>query len=152
MVPQDRPAIRARRSPAARAAGPRVRSTKAGGDVRAALLYDRDCGFCRWSLGVVMAWDRRGRLRPVALQDREADRLLADLDRDRRMGSWHLIAPGGSRYSAGAAAAPLLRELPGGAPAAALAERFPALTEAAYRAVAAHRSGLHRLIRFFGAS
>ena len=106
------------------------------------LLYDRDCGFCRSSLELVLAWDRRGRLRPVALGDPEADRLLADLDREQRMASWHLVAPDGARFSAGEAVAPLLRLLPGGAPAAAVAERFPALTEAAYRFVAAHRGAL----------
>jgi predicted DCC family thiol-disulfide oxidoreductase YuxK len=123
---------------------------RAAGD-RAALLYDRDCGFCRWSLGVVLSWDRRARLRPVALQDPEADRLLADLDPELRMASWHLVSPDGSRRSAGSAVAPTLRVLPGGAPAAAVAERFPALTEAGYRALASHRAGLHRLIRLFGA-
>jgi predicted DCC family thiol-disulfide oxidoreductase YuxK len=122
------------------------------GEGRAALLYDRECGFCRWSLGVVLAWDRRGRLRGVALQDPEAETLLADLDREQRMASWHLVAPDGSRSSAGAALAPLLRLLPRGGPAASLAERFPALAEAGYRAVADHRVGLHRLIRIFGAS
>jgi predicted DCC family thiol-disulfide oxidoreductase YuxK len=116
------------------------------------LLYDRECGFCRWSLGVVLAWDRRGRLRPVALQEPEANVLLADLDAEQRMASWHLLAPGESRRSAGAAVAPLLRRLPGGAPVAAVAERFPSLTEAGYRWVAAHRAALHRLVRVFGAS
>lgn len=129
-----------------------MRTTGPTREERAALLYDRDCGFCRWSLGVVLAWDRRGRLRPVALQDPEAGALLADLDPDRRMASWHLVSPFGSRHSAGAALAPLLRLLPGGAPGAAVAERFPSLAEAGYRAVAAHRAGLHRLVRLFGAS
>jgi predicted DCC family thiol-disulfide oxidoreductase YuxK len=119
---------------------------------RAVLAYDRDCGFCRWSLGVVLAWDRRGRVRPLALQDPDSDALLAGLDREQRMDSWHLIATDGSRFSAGGALAPLLRLLPGGTPAAAFAERFPSLAEAGYRTVAAHRAGLHRFVRFFGAS
>ncbi len=118
--------------------------------VRPVLLYDRDCGFCRGSLGVVLAWDRRGRLRPLALQDPEAGRLLADLAPEQRMASWHLVWADGSRRSAGGALAPLLRILPGGAPAAAVAERFPSLTEAGYGAVVSHRAGLSRLIRLFG--
>jgi predicted DCC family thiol-disulfide oxidoreductase YuxK len=130
-------------------------SSEAGGEGAAAerdvLIYDRDCDFCRSSLGVVLRWDRRRRLRPLALQDPEADLLLADLDPERRMASWHLISPDGSRRSAGGAVAPLLRVLPGGAPAAAVAERFPSLTEAGYRAVASHRAGLTRLIRLLGA-
>ena len=40
------------------------------------LLYDRDCGFCRWCLGKVLTWDRRRSIRPVAIQSEEADRLL----------------------------------------------------------------------------
>lgn len=146
MAPNDR--SRATRS----AVGGDLPDAGAQRPVRAVLLYDRECGFCRSSLDLVLAWDRRGRLRPVALQDPEADRLLADLDREQRMASWHLLAPDGSRSSAGEAVAPLLRMLPGGAPAAAVAERFPALTEAAYRSVAAHRGALYRLIRIFGAS
>jgi predicted DCC family thiol-disulfide oxidoreductase YuxK len=125
---------------------------RAGGDGRAVLLYDRDCAFCRWSLGVVLAWDRRGRLRPVPLQDPEAEVLLSDLEPDQRMASWHLVSADGSRCSAGAALAPLLRGLRGGAPAAAVAERFPSLAEAAYRIFAEHRAGLSRLVRLFGAS
>jgi hypothetical protein len=26
------------------------------------LIYDSDCGFCRWLLAKVLAWDRRGTL------------------------------------------------------------------------------------------
>jgi predicted DCC family thiol-disulfide oxidoreductase YuxK len=62
------------------------------------------------------------------------------------MASWHLVAADGGVLSAGAAAAPLLRLLPGGAPLAALAERFPAATERAYRWIADHRSALGRSI------
>ena len=28
-----------------------------------ALLYDSDCGFCKWSLDKILLWDRHGRLR-----------------------------------------------------------------------------------------
>lgn len=117
----------------------------------AALLYDRDCGFCRCALRVVLSWDRSGGLRPLALQDPEAERLLEGLSEQQRLDSWHLVLPDGSRHSAGRAVAPLLRRLPLGAPAAALADAFPALTEAAYRAVANRRAGLHRLLARVGA-
>jgi predicted DCC family thiol-disulfide oxidoreductase YuxK len=110
------------------------------------LLYDPDCGFCRWSLAWVLLADRNRRLRPVALGSREADELLADLAREERMHSWHLIAPDGRRWSAGYAAPPLLRLLPGGRlPAAALAAA-PESTDRAYRWVADHRSTLSKLI------
>jgi predicted DCC family thiol-disulfide oxidoreductase YuxK len=110
------------------------------------LLYDPDCGFCRWSLAWVLRADRSKRLRPVPLGSREADELLADLTPEERMRSWHLIAPDGRRWSAGYAAAPLLRLLPGGRlPAAALAAA-PEITDRVYRWVADHRSTLSKLI------
>ncbi|CAN5466920.1 hypothetical protein BH20ACT15_BH20ACT15_09160 [soil metagenome] len=111
---------------------------------RPVVLYDRDCGFCRWCLSKLLAWDRRGRLRPVALQDPEADRLLAGMGESERMGSWHLAEPGGEVRSAGAAFPPLLRELPGGRPLAAAAVRAPRLTERAYRLVSGNRTPIGR--------
>ena len=35
---------------------------------RPAILFDSDCGFCRWTLGWVLRWDRARRLRPVEIQ------------------------------------------------------------------------------------
>lgn len=113
---------------------------------RTVVLYDAGCGFCRWSLAKLLAWDRGRRLRPVAIDSAEGARLLAELSEDERRASWHLIGPDGPLFSAGAAAAPLLRELPGGAPLAVLLERFPTATERAYAWVARHRGGLGRLI------
>ena len=109
-------------------------------------MYDADCGVCRWSLAKVLAWDRRRALRPVALQDPEAARLLAGLDEDERMASWHLVGPDGRVVSGGAAFVPLGRLLPGARSLAALAERFPRGAERAYRLVADHRSALGRLV------
>jgi predicted DCC family thiol-disulfide oxidoreductase YuxK len=105
-----------------------------------ALLYDSDCGFCRWALGWVLRWDKNLQLTPVALATPEADRLLPDLTPQERLASWHLVSPDGHRWSAGDAAPPLLRLLPGGrAPAALLAAAAP-VTNRAYRWLAAHRS------------
>jgi predicted DCC family thiol-disulfide oxidoreductase YuxK len=106
------------------------------------ILYDRDCGFCRWSLAKLLGWDRHRRLRPVALQDPAADRLLAGMSEEERMASWHLVEPGGTVHSGGAAFAPLLRMLPGGVPLAGVAERMPGLMEGGYRFVAGHRSAI----------
>jgi predicted DCC family thiol-disulfide oxidoreductase YuxK len=110
------------------------------------VLYDSDCGFCRWSLAQLLALDRRHALRPVALGSGEADALLAEITPEARAASWHLVAPDGRRWSAGAAVAPLLRLLPGARPPAAVLERAPALTERTYRWVADHRSSLSRLV------
>jgi predicted DCC family thiol-disulfide oxidoreductase YuxK len=104
------------------------------------LIYDSDCGFCRWCLGKVLAWDQRRALRPLALQAAEAQRLLADMPSDVRMSSWHLVDPDGVVHSAGAGFPPLLRVLPGGGPLASLAARFPGATETAYRLVSGNRS------------
>ena len=110
------------------------------------LLYDSDCGFCRWSVDKVLAWDRRRTLRAVALQDPEADVLLPGMDEAQRMASWHLIAADGRVFSAGAAAPPLLRLLPGGRAPATLLAAFPPLTNRAYRLVARNRDRLGRLM------
>ena len=105
----------------------------------ATILYDADCGFCKWSLDKLLAWDRARRLRPVAIQSDEGARLLADVPEERRLDSWHLVDGRGVRFSAGAAAAPLARLLPGGRPLAVLFSAFPRTTERAYRYVAEHR-------------
>ncbi len=112
----------------------------------AAILYDPDCGFCRWSLAKLLAWDRRRLLRPVPLGGAEADSLLAGMSEERRMASWHLVGADGEVRSAGAAVGPLMRLLPGGTPIALLADAFPRLTERAYRWVAGHRGALARPI------
>ncbi len=88
------------------------------------ILYDPDCGFCRFCVAIVLRWDRHGRLRPVPGQELE---------------SWQLVLPDGTVRSAGAAFSPLFRLLPGGAPLARLTDRFPGAAERAYRWVADRR-------------
>jgi predicted DCC family thiol-disulfide oxidoreductase YuxK len=110
------------------------------------ILYDRDCGFCRWCLGLILRWDAAGRLRPVALQDEEADRLLAGMPEDERAASWHLVDPDGRVHSAGAAFSPLLRLLPGRRRLAPVFDRFPKATDRGYRWVADHRSLFGRAV------
>jgi predicted DCC family thiol-disulfide oxidoreductase YuxK len=114
---------------------------------RGVLLYDEDCGFCKWSLDKILAWDRSKRLRAVAIQSDEGERLLAGVDPEARLDSWHLMRCDGTLFSAGAAAEPLARLLPGGRPLAALFAAFPLLTEKAYRYIADHRNRWARLLR-----
>ena len=76
------------------------------------LLYDADCGFCRWSIDKLLAGDRDRRIRPVPLQSAEADTLLPGMPHDKKMASWHLVTPDGAVYSAGDAIAPLMELLP----------------------------------------
>jgi predicted DCC family thiol-disulfide oxidoreductase YuxK len=110
------------------------------------VLYDHDCGFCRWSIGRLLAWDRPGRLRPLAIQSAEGQGLLADLTPEQRLATAHAVDAAGRRTSGGDAMAPIAAVLPGGAALAALARRAPALARAGYRAVAGRRSFLGTLI------
>ncbi|MFL5912891.1 MAG: thiol-disulfide oxidoreductase DCC family protein [Gaiellaceae bacterium] len=114
---------------------------------RAAILYDSDCGFCKWTLAQVLRLDRERRLRPVALQSPEAEALLPGMGEEERMESWHLVTPDGEVSSAGAAFDPLTRILGRGRPFGALTRRFPRAAEVGYHWVANHRSFFGRLVR-----
>jgi predicted DCC family thiol-disulfide oxidoreductase YuxK len=94
----------------------------------------------------ILRWDRKRALRPVALQDPEADRLLARVPAEERLRSWHLVRPGGAVWSGGAAFIPLGRLLPGGRPLSAVAARFPRVARWGYRLVADNRSGLGKFV------
>jgi predicted DCC family thiol-disulfide oxidoreductase YuxK len=78
---------------------------------------------------VILKWDRDRRLSPVPGQD---------------LDSWQLVFPDGTVRGAGAAFSPLFRLLPGGAPFARLADRFPGAAERGYRRVADRRSWFGR--------
>ena len=110
------------------------------------VLYDHDCGFCRWSVGRLLAWDRAGRLRALTIQSAEGQRLLADLAPEQRLASAHAIDASGRRTSGGDALAPVAAVLPGGAPLAALGRRAPGLARAGYRALAGRRALFGRLV------
>jgi predicted DCC family thiol-disulfide oxidoreductase YuxK len=113
---------------------------------RAIVLYDRDCGFCIWSLDKILAWDRNGIVCPVAIQSPDGAQLLAAIPEPERLRSWHLALPSGELRSAGAAAAPLVAMLPGGRPLAFLLRRFPRATDRCYRYIADHRGRFARLV------
>lgn len=108
----------------------------------ATVLYDRDCGFCRWSLAKILAWDRSRRLRPLPIQGEEGQRLLdaAEVPDESRLRSWHLVHPDGRVESGGAAFPALFRLLPAGAPFAAISRALPRLSDRGYALVADHRT------------
>jgi predicted DCC family thiol-disulfide oxidoreductase YuxK len=117
------------------------------------VIYDSDCGFCKWSLALLLSLDGLGRrrsasraLRPLPLGTAEADRLLGDLSVEERNASWHLVDEQGARTSAGAALAPALRLLRGGQIPAAAFARFTRPTERTYRWVVKHRGRLGRFV------
>lgn len=141
--------------------------------MEATVIFDNDCGFCRWSLALLLSLDRDA-LRPLPLGTPEADYLLHDLPVDERNASWHLVidppvaaefeqlsldlsGPGApaardaptsapARFSAGAAVSPALRLLPRGRRLAFLVARVPGPTERGYRWVAGHRHLLGRFV------
>jgi predicted DCC family thiol-disulfide oxidoreductase YuxK len=110
------------------------------------VLYDDECRFCRTVLALLLAWDRERRLRPVALQSEEAERLLPGVDRADRLKSMHVVPVAAAPASGGAAFSPLFGELPGGGALARLASRFPQAAEAGYAAVADNRGRLSKLV------
>jgi predicted DCC family thiol-disulfide oxidoreductase YuxK len=115
--------------------------------VKPTILYDSDCGFCKWSLHKILAWDRNERLRAVPIQSEEGERLLASIDPEKRLESAHLVTADGRVLSGGAAAPAVLRLLPGGFPLAALTALFPGATDRSYRWVARNRSRISQTLR-----
>lgn len=114
---------------------------------RTTVLYDADCGFCRWSADRLRVWDGgRERLRFVNLRGPDADELLGPMDEPIRFASWHVVTSDGRVRSAGAAVAPVMRELRGGTLPAIVAEAFPGTTERAYGWLVRHRLRLGRAL------
>jgi predicted DCC family thiol-disulfide oxidoreductase YuxK len=110
------------------------------------VLFDDDCGFCRWSIAKLLAWDRGRRLRLVAIQSDEGQGLLAGLAPEERLATAHAVDASGRLSSGGDALAPIAAVLPGGGPLAAAARAAPGLARAGYRLVADRRSALARAI------
>jgi predicted DCC family thiol-disulfide oxidoreductase YuxK len=109
------------------------------------VLFDDDCGFCRWSADRIRRWSR-GNARIVAIQSERGQALLRKLPRARRLDSIHAVTADGRVWPAGAAVPHVLRAMPGGRPLAAVAERFLGATEQVYRAIARRRGAIGRLL------
>jgi predicted DCC family thiol-disulfide oxidoreductase YuxK len=110
---------------------------------RITVLYDDDCGFCRWSADRVRRW-ARGEADIAPIQGERGQELLRHVPPPRRLDSMHVVTADGRVLSAGEAVPPILRTRRGGRPLAALAERFPGATERVYRAVADRRETIGR--------
>jgi predicted DCC family thiol-disulfide oxidoreductase YuxK len=143
LAPAARAAIRAltRRAQSA----PEPGSTSPARE-RPVVLYDGECGLCKWLLAGLLRWDSGRVLEPVALQSDLAQRLLADLTPEERMASWHLVAPSGERQSAGAALAPMVALLPHGRVLSEGLGRIPWVVNHGYLWVAGHRRALSKLV------
>ena len=112
----------------------------------AQVLYDAECGFCRWSVAALLRLDSRGLLVPVAIQSVQGQDLLAGVPEDLRLASAHCCTPGVKVLSGGDAAGPIAERLPGGSPVAWVAARAPGLMRFGYGAVASRRSSFGRWI------
>jgi predicted DCC family thiol-disulfide oxidoreductase YuxK len=119
-----------------------------GPDVGAviAVLYDEDCGFCRWSTDKLKAWDARRRLTFAAIQSARGAELLVAVPEAQRLDSMHAVTPDGRVWSGGQAVRVILAQLPGGRIIASIAAAFPGATEWIYRLVAHHRQRLGRML------
>ncbi len=103
------------------------------------VLYDADCGFCRWSAERLKRWDSPGALSFASIQGAKGQRLLHALSADARIDAMHVVGGDGRVWSGGEATRKLLEILPGGRVPATIAGTFPDATERAYRFVARHR-------------
>ena len=110
---------------------------------RAIVLYDGDCGFCRWTLALLLRWDRGHRLWPATIEGPVGERWLAAMPVAARLASWHLVEQGGAVTSAGRAFAPLSAYHPAGRLLRLLPLR---VVEPAYRFVAGRRSAFSRFV------
>lgn len=112
----------------------------------AAVLYDADCNICKTIMETLLTWDRRGRLRPVAIQSDAGQQLLGAVPVEERLESFHLARPGQQVISGGPALAELFDLLPGGGIIARGFGVAPATTDAAYEWIARNRVTLSRFI------
>lgn len=109
------------------------------------VYYDADCGFCIWTVALLLRLDRGRRVTPATIQGAvHGD--LATVPADRVMTSFHARADGAPPVSAGAALTVLLCTLGPLRPIGRLTARFPRLTDRAYFAVANRRGRWATLI------
>ena len=86
------------------------------------VLYDADCGFCRWSVAQLLALDRGGRLMPEPIQSAVGGRLLAGIAPAARLASAHVV-PADGRVASGGGAVAMTRT--GASPAVLSRRAFP---------------------------
>ena len=110
------------------------------------VFYDEDCGYCRWSVAKLLRFDRDRRLRLIAIQSPEGERLLVAIPPELRLASAHLIDSDGRLYSGGEAAAPIAAALPSLARSAPLLRRLARPVNAGYNLVAVNREKFGRLV------
>ena len=110
------------------------------------VLYDADCGFCRWAMAWALAHDDRRALVAAPIQSQLGSQMLADLSPGERLAAAHVVRDDGTRESGGVAAAEVLGALPRTRALARLAHRLPASTAALYGLVASHRHSFGHVV------
>jgi predicted DCC family thiol-disulfide oxidoreductase YuxK len=123
-------------------------------DATITVLYDADCGFCRWSLAWLLQRDHEQRLVPVAIQSKAGQTLLeaAGVPEDQRLREAHAHRTGDppAMLRSGGDAAPLvagaLHGVSGRAVAAVMRASPALLRRAIYGQIAANRIGLGRFV------
>ena len=113
-----------------------MHASKTSSSGSAELLYDADCGVCKFLVARILDWDRAARLHPVELQSARAVELLPGLSNEERMRSFHLVEPDGTVHSAGDGLARLADYLPG----------LPRALGRGYWLVAGNRDKLGKLV------
>jgi len=108
------------------------------------VLYDDDCGFCRWSADQIRRLDARGRLAFAPIQGAVGADLLRAVPPELRLASMHAVTPDGRVWSGGDAVREILAASPGAAVLSVAAAAYPELTDRLYRLVAANREVLGR--------
>ncbi len=114
-------------------------TSSSGSADKAWLLYDADCGLCKFVVARVLELDRARRFQPVPLQDPFAAELLPEMSEEARMESFHVVAGDGAVHSAGDGLAEVVPPL----------RRFPRLASRLYWLVADNRDRLGKLIPGF---
>ncbi len=110
------------------------------------VLYDAECGFCRWAMAWAVRRDHRHVLVTAPIQSPLGCELLVDVVPSERLRSAHVIRDDGRRRSGGAAAADVLSVLPPTWVLGQLAHNLPGTTALLYGAVAARRKSFGRLV------
>jgi predicted DCC family thiol-disulfide oxidoreductase YuxK len=110
------------------------------------VLYDADCGFCRWAMAWAVRRDHRHVLVTVPIQSPLGSELLVDVVSSERLRSAHVVRDDGCRRSGGAAAADVLSALPPTRALGQLARGLPRTTGLLYGVVTARRKGFGRLV------
>jgi predicted DCC family thiol-disulfide oxidoreductase YuxK len=110
------------------------------------VLYDADCGFCRWAMAWAVRRDHNRVLVTVPIQSPLGSQLLADVAPSERLRSAHVVRDDGCRRSGGAAAADVLSALPSTQVLGQLARNLPRTIALLYSLVAARRNSFGRLV------